>query len=335
MKATMKPKVVTSGVDSEYVLADLAEFLRSRGFEVIELDFGKVRGCVRALLSDLSACETVYLTSAHTTLTLRTAKMVAPVFAKLYPNYLAPVEILPLLKPRSSIFVPHDLLAPFGDSNLNELQFLDLYDHVLAPVATKDLILAAGVGTQVHQAGWIKYREQNRSKTPIAFAPSEIRTSLFLTIIQHMQLKYGVDGFVDYLRPILSPAINVKLPAWKGIETLENRIREVTGANIIPANISSIDLIEASDVVMCNSISSILAEAYLMGKPCICLLDQEGGEPGDKRRKMVDFPDLIWHPYEERHPMSNEFIQSAGATKLPRRIEPFDFRFVESLITDT
>ncbi|AMV31370.1 hypothetical protein VN12_04580 [Pirellula sp. SH-Sr6A] len=328
----MKPKVITSGVDSEYVLADLSEYLRSRGFEVIELDFGKVKGCVRSLLTDLSSCETVYLTSAHTILTLRTARMVAPVFAKLYPHYLAPIEIIPLLQPRASIFVPHDLLSPFGDSNLNELKFLDLYDHVLAPVVTDQLLRAAGTETQVHQAGWIKYRVQETMTPQIEFAPSAIRVSLFLTIIQHMQFKYGIEGFVDYLRPILTPEINVKLPAWKGIEALENRIREVTGANIIPASVSSIELMEQSDLVMCNSVSSILAEASLMGKPCICLLDREGGEPDDKRLKMADFPDLIWHPYEERKPISIDVIQTATTKPLQRRIEPFDFRFVESLI---
>lgn len=33
-------RVLTSGVDSEYVLADLAAHLRTKGWDVTELDFG-------------------------------------------------------------------------------------------------------------------------------------------------------------------------------------------------------------------------------------------------------------------------------------------------------
>lgn len=330
----MKPKVVMSGVDSEYVLNELANFLRSRLIEVIEIDFGKVRGCVRVLLSKLSNSKTIYITSAHTALSLRSARVIAPLFARLYPNYLAPVEIIPILKPKVSVFVPHDLLSPYGDTNLNELKYLDIYDHIMATELTEELLAMKGERTRVHPAGWIKYSVQRQTYPAIPLVNSEIRSTFFLTNIQHMQYKYGIEGFVNYLRPVLNHDINVKLPAWQGIEAIESKIYEITGANILPANIKSVDLIEASDVVLCNSVSSVVAEAYLIGKPCICLLDDEGTSAIDKKARMQKFTNIIWHPYQERAPIPPEVIDMACTMSVQRRVDPFDFRMVESLVEE-
>lgn len=328
----MDVRIVTSGVDSEYVLSDLTQYLRQRGYDVLELDFGSIKSCVRASLSEMAKVKTVYITSAHTALSARSARMAAPQFTKLYPNYLAPVEILPLLKPISSIFVPHDLLTPFGDTNLNELYYIDLYDHVLAPYLSDELLHAAGSSCQIHDSGWIKYRENPTELEAIPVVEPKPHVSFLPTSIQYMQLKYGTAGFVEYLRPILGPNINIKFPAWKGIEELEKRIHAETGANIIPANVSSIELIKVSDVIICNTVSSILAEAMLLGKPCICLLDDEGEEPAVKQKKMSNFPELNWHPYRERTPIAPELIASIAKKPSPSRIKPFDFKLVESLI---
>ncbi len=88
----MKKKIVTSGVDSEYVLGGLCAYLRRRGWEVIELDFGAFREPAGQLLDDLAADRAIYMTSAHTNLTLRVAGSLGLALASLYPNYLAPLE---------------------------------------------------------------------------------------------------------------------------------------------------------------------------------------------------------------------------------------------------
>ncbi|MEQ1825012.1 MAG: hypothetical protein ABL921_03675 [Pirellula sp.] len=325
----MKRTIVTSGVDSEYVLGGLCEHLRSRGHEVIEFDFGKTTSCIESMLKTLSRQQVAYITSAHVTLSLRVADRLVPDLRRLYPNYLAPVEIMPILKPAVSVFVPHDLLTPYGDSNLNEFLYLDLFDHVLATNNADQLQCRLGTHTKVHDAGWIKYYHEIPVDEPLPSAP---RVTLFLSMIGHMRARYGVAGFVDYLKPILTERVQVKLPGWKGIEEIEREILNQTAASIVPASTNSIDLIQESDVVICNTISSILAESILLGKPSVSLLDNEGYVADVKRTKMKEFPSLVWHPYFERQPFPEGFLEEIAKAQRPKAIAPFDYGLVETIV---
>lgn len=77
-----------------------------------------------------------------------------------------------------------------------------------------------------------------------------------------------------------------------------------------------------------------MAEAYLIGKPCICLLDDEGTSAIDKKARMQKFTNIIWLPYQERAPIPREVIDMACTMSVQRRVDPFDFRMVESLIEE-
>lgn len=329
----MKKRILTSGVDSEYVLGNLCEYLRRNSWDVTEIDFGTFKTNPRDVIKDFQGKDTVYITSAHTNLTLRLAESVVPMLPKLYPNYLAPIEFISAIKPSLSIYVPHDLLTPYGDSNLNEFRYLDLFDYILAPIDSPALQAALGATTKVISAGWIKHAALQMSE-PLKteqdnFAP---RVALFVSMIEHLRLKYGADGVVDYLMPLLKPNVRIKLPAWHGVDQIEAALKARGQAEVIPSGSNSIELILDSDVIICNGASSIHAEAALMGRPAICLLDNEGISVSVQKSKLKDFPNIHFHDYRSQQTISNSTLESISANNRRPPAPPFDFASIEQLI---
>ncbi|MEZ6138197.1 MAG: hypothetical protein R3C53_25210 [Pirellulaceae bacterium] len=346
-----KPTIVTSGVDSEYVLQGLCSHLRNRGYPVIELDFGKFEGSAEEKLRRLRKQPTVYITSAHTNLSIRVAEHLSPRFAANYPNYLSPVEIIPLLEPKLSMYVPHDLLTPYGDENLGEIRMLGLFDHVLAPYQAPALQATLGTHTKVHDAGWVKYAAATLelpSVNPwleklgkslgfprgpkVDKSQTRPRIALFVSMIEHLRTKYGVAGVVDYLRPLLNAHVYVKFPVWSGIAEIEQLVSRDTDAIVVPSTTTSIDLIRRSDIVICNSASSIHAESCLLGVPVVCLLDDEGISCQQQIEKLSSFQGLVFHDYRQRAALSPPFLEVAAAMNRPPQLKPFDLSLVESLI---
>lgn len=329
----MKPKVVTSGVDAEYVLAEVSNRLRAAGADVLEFDFGKCKRCVQAELEALADEEVVYITSAHTNLTRRVAEVRYPPLIQRYPHFLSPLEILPILKPGLTIYVPHDLLTPFGDANLDEYRFLDLFDHVLAPYDAEKLQAKLGDATQVHDAGWVKYRHnEDGVRDTIDAQGGDLKVTMFVSFVDHLRDTYGVRGFVEYLRPLLSKSVRVKLPVWDGIEAMEDALSQHSDAMVVPATVNSIDLIASSDVVICNGASSIQAESTLMGVPTICVLDNEVEPAESKQRKLSAFPHIHYHDYSQRAPFPTGYVEQVRQLRTQRQLKPFDFSLVQSLV---
>jgi len=326
------PPIVTSGVDSEYVLSGLSHYLRSAGYEVYELDFATFHDDPVPLLKSLRK-NAIYITSAHTNLTCTTANYLVPEFPKIYPNYLAPIEIIPILNPKLSIYIPHDLLTPYGDTNLAELRFLDLFDHILVPTSHDKRILETVLppSTQIHCAGWIKYVKKDQIL-------SEQRTFpilLFISMIGHLRARYGADGIVDYLRPLLTPETYIKLPAWKNVDLIEEALRKQTQAQVIPSDENSITLIQQAELVVCNGASSIHAEATLMRKPTVCLLDVEGVTPAFQRKKLQHLDNIYFHDYSQKAPIPRSLVTQLKqqCKKAPLEVlQPFSYQAVLSFL---
>ncbi len=330
----MQPIIVTSGVDSEYVLGGLAEYLRANNCQVHELDFGVTKHDVRPLLERLSSVAVTYITSAHTNLTSRMARTIAPLLVDNYPNYLAPLEIMSILKPHVSLYVPHDLLSPFGDANLDEFRFLDLFDHIIAPYDCPELQDQVGPHTRVHDAGWIKY-QQGMADVQADIVPqtrTSPRITFFISFIQHLKAKYGPIGIAEYFRPILKKGMRVKLPAWNGVEEIEDALRKHTAAEVVDSRCLSASLIAQSDLVLCNGASSILAEAILSGVPGICILDEEA-EPGElKVEKLRGFPQVVFHDYRSGEEIPQVVLAQAHSQQLSKRLKAIDFAWIGSLV---
>lgn len=327
-------KILTSGVDSEYVLTDLAAHLRTKGWDVTELDFGLFKGDARPILDQLKHGEVAYITSAHTNLTRQVASILAPKFVELYPNYLSPLEILRYVQPALSFYVPHDLLTPFGDTNLNEYRFLDLFDYILSPFANDALQATLGPTVEVIQAGWIKHANNSLERVQsIQGASTTPRITLFISMLEHLRCHYGNEGVFDYFAPLLNENVTVKLPAWRDVEEIEAIFKARSNARVYPANKNSISLIMESDLVVCNGASSIHAEANLMGCPTICLLDNEALPIEEQRNKLEHLPNVIFHDYRKRDQLPLRLIAEIGKEGRKAPAKPFDYSLIEKILS--
>jgi len=330
----MKKRILTSGVESEYVLSGLCQYLRDKSWDVTELDFGVFKKNPHDILQSFVGQDTIYITSAHSNLTLRIAEVLVATFKDLYPNYMSPLDIIRAIKPSVSIYIPHDLLAPYGETNLNEFRCLDLFDYILAPTASPELQATLGKSTKVIDAGWIKYAGLNTysNKSLQEENNTAPKVTLFISMIEHLRWRYGVDGFVKYFLPLLKSNVRVKLPAWEGVEEIESAFKAQGLAEVVPAMNNSIDLIINSDVVICNGASSIHAEAALVGCPTICLLDNEAGTVSEQKNKLKNFPDIYFHDYRTREPISDSIIESLKVKNKKLPVKIFDYAVVERII---
>ena len=335
-------EVVLSGVASEYVLGDLADYLRERGHRVHEFDFANFKGDAVAALKSLDGRQCTYITSAHTNLTKSVAEVLVPLFVKHYPNYLGPLDFMGILRPRRSIYVPHDLLTPFGDENLNEIRYFDLYDHIISPFPAPALQAVVGSRTQVLTAGWIKHAkvnptaaQQNATTSITGVTQSRAPTvALFISMIEHLRWRHGDQGVYDYFKPLLNHNVYVKLPAWQGVEAIEDLFNQNTHCHVFPSIGNSIDLIHSVDIVICNGASSIHAEANLLGRPAICLLDDEGVTVSEQQRKLAHLPNVYFHDYRKRSPVPTDLLSQLVKMNPPQTTPTFDFGLVEALIVN-
>lgn len=323
-----KCKIVTSGVSSEYVLSELSSYLRNSGYEVIEIDFANVTENSVPLLQQLSSEDVVYITSAHMNLSLSGLAFLGSKLPEYYPYCLAPIEIIPILKPRTTIYIPHDLLTPYGDANLKEVRFLDLMDHILAPTMQDTFALSATLPstTQVHFAGWIKYTDRE------IFHTDKIKTLLFISNIEYLKDKYGVEGTVEYFKPFLAKDVYVKLPAWNNVEKFEQAVRDNSDATVISSSVSSIELIKQAEVVVCNGASSIHAESVLMGKPTVCLVDDELMPAEEQIPKLRHLSNIYFHDYTSKLPLPVDFLNELKEYRVMRTLQPFNFKMVCEII---
>lgn len=332
----MDIKIITSGVDSEYVLSKLSAYLRRKGYEVIELDFGKFAGDTYKLLGKYLSDKMIYITSAHTNLSLRVASLLAPNFIKLYPNYLSPLEIIAYLKPIISIYIPHDLLTPYGDTNLDEYRFLDVYDYILAPYNASELKkVISSKKTFIYEAGWVKLGKDTFFDSLVSKVKKPIEIMLFISMVEHLRTKFGADGFIDYLKPLLQPSIHIKLPVWSGMDIIEDKLRAIKGINVVSAHENTMNLIKKSKVVVCNGASSIHAEAALLGKPTICLLDNEGISPEEQEKKLGQLPNIYFFDYRVKQSIPNDLLSSISANSCEPLLKSFDYTIVDNIIQKT
>lgn len=118
----MKRNIVLAGYGSENVLEGLALNLGQEDFSVIYIDFISV--CDEEI-KKLCAKEvdTIFITSQHISVDSISYKT-------LYPHaqhYVAPISIIALLNPIYAIYINHDSLDPFEDSDLAYSNYFDLF----------------------------------------------------------------------------------------------------------------------------------------------------------------------------------------------------------------
>ena len=153
--------ILTSGVGSEYVLSHLSKFLRTKGHNVIEFDLYKFKDNPYNFIKNLKNQSYSYITSAHTNLNYRLATHISPMYAEEYPRLISPMEIIAAINPNISIYIPHDLQSPYGETNTSEIDYLDIYDYIISPFED-DIVEKKIKRTNILYGGWIKsYKDIN------------------------------------------------------------------------------------------------------------------------------------------------------------------------------
>jgi hypothetical protein len=324
----MKYHVITSGVASEYVLKDLCRFLSNEGWGILEFDFATFTGDPYRELNNYQGNNIVYITSAHINITRRSSYVSAPFLLKSYPNYLSPLEIMSILKPSVSIYIPHDLLSPFGETSINDFNYLSLFDFVLSPYPALPLQLTVGEKTKVIESGWIKFA----SPASTFFKKNKINIAILPSFIESLISKFGAHGTAEYFLPLLNEGVRIKFPHWKDVHLVEDVLGKFFPACLIKSTTNSTELIQWADIVIANGASSIHAEANYLGKPSICLLDSIGSSMEEQQHRLRKLPMVYFHDYRFRDKITIELFEELKETVRQPSKQPFRYEVVSQIL---
>lgn len=263
------------GMGSEYVLSPLATLMEQEGHHVVEVDVSRELDPWSKILR--TAESVIFVTSAH--LTMNESSYLAQYHAE--RSIPSPLTILDRIKPRRSIYVPHDLAEPILDG---ELPWLRYFDAFLAPRPGLDYLRAY---CPVVECGWVR---KNSSIAPIPQAKAgELKVAWAFSEFGYHQ-RLGVAETVRRWQEVLNRRPTTKFPQWPGTEELERAFQHC-GAKMLPSQGSVDNLIRDHHVVITNGLSSVTLEAHLAGRMVINVID--GSHPAaDHQRLFGALPGL-------------------------------------------
>ncbi len=312
---------VMAGSESRYVLTSLAEYMRGRGENVLEVDTESRESISRMMEISKNAERIIYITSDHVGLdceNLRTA-------VSSYQYSLSNLEIIEYLKPIKTVLYTHDLGQVIG---VGEDRYLDLFDLVLFPYINNEYYFAKRRNNQVEEIGWIK-KERGFSccqgytgHDRVVYFPSNMAMSIE---------RFGIGGFAKWIEGMIDKSVLIKPSSFEKMRPVLNVLEE-KGYTILDPQISVYDIMENASLVVTNGSSSIVYEAALSGFPVISVLD--GFKPDHYYRK--EKPHMKWaysmHP-EEVMPFiarvrAGEMILGRGEDIL----KPFDYERAYQLL---
>lgn len=171
------------------------------------------------------------------------------------------MEIISTINPAKSIYIPHDLQSPYGESNTNENKYLDIYDYIISPFK-EDEIKKTLKNAKVIYGGWVKYFKSNKFK----IKDKNIRNVYFISNFHYIKEKYSPIELVDFFTDIKNHTY-IKFPYWNEVEKYEEELISA-GFKIIPSYLLSTDIINSFDNIVCDNVGSIFAESNYLGKKC-------------------------------------------------------------------
>ncbi len=298
------------GCGSEYVLHSLYEEFSKRKYDCMEIDV-MAHEDSRSLVDFLSDRKVVFITSAH----LLMDKKNFSVFYKTENEFYGPLEVIDILKPLKSFFIPHDLTQPLIHF---EEMFINQFDYFLSPCEPYTSLYSQYVKTE--EVGWIKYTGEKAS-----LKKQKNKAIWFLSdFVVHLTMG-AADSFAK-ISPILKQGISIKFPLWEGSDEFEEFFSK-KGIHVYPSQENSIDLISQHDIILTNGLSSVVAESYLLGKTTINIM--EGSHYGDEReRAFAFFPDIQFFEHISDFKLSKIHIQKRKAL-----LQPLDMKKAIQLIT--
>lgn len=305
------------GFGAEYTLHPLYTELEKGGKECIEVDALNVSDSRKAI-NKLKGTDIVFVTSAHFLMDQKN-------FTDFYPTknkFHGVLEIIALLKPIKTVYVPHDLTQPLIDY---ETEYLNQIDLFLTPCEPYTSIYSQYC--PVDEVGWIKYRKPSDQITRKLETQKTNKAIWFLSdFVLHE--KMGPEKSYEMLSPVLKQKVSIKFPVWFKTREFEKYFSQ-QGIMVYPAETNTIELIETYNTIITNGLSSIIAESYFMGKTTVNIA--QGSHYGDMLPVITDsFPDVI-------------FIDTIGEFRLAdipkkerkRTLKSFDMEKAIALITSS
>jgi hypothetical protein len=300
------------GFGSEYVLNLLYSEIKKRGYNCYEVDALNTRNS-KTIIKSLIKRSVVFITSSHFLLDDVNFKDFYPSENKFY-NVL---QILALIKPKKSVYIPHDLTQPLINM---ENYFLNQFDLFLSPCEPFTSIYSQYCNTE--ELGWIKYTKKSFEKNKIKKRGKAI---WFVSdFILHM--KMGKKKSFKLLSSVLKQGVAIKFPNWDQCKEFEQYYGKM-GAKVFSSTENSIDLINNHNIIITNGLSSIIAESYWLGKTTINIT--EGSYYGEERTYLKElFPNLIFIEKTRDFKLSNIVIKKSDV-----KLAPFNTNRAIELIT--
>jgi hypothetical protein len=257
------PIIVFHGHGSEYPFGPLADEMRRRGHQVIELDMA--RSGWRREMETLKDEPRILVTSHHPLATSQT-------YLEYYgidDDILSLPELLPLLLPTRSYFVPHDLVRPF---HAFEMPVLRHITSALMPDSSHWFLRRF---CEVETIGWIgalKGPEMTQSGEDTADQSRDLEV-LFLPSDIANHIRCGIEGFIADYAAVFALNPQAKMPRGRGFEAIEGVLIE-QGCHLLPSNTPLSSLMGPQKLVICSGASSVVMEAASLGAHVISVQDQ-------------------------------------------------------------
>lgn len=299
------------GFGSEYVLSSLYCDFTEKGYACIEIDALKIKNS-KTLINELIGKKIVFITSAHILMDKYS-------FTDLYPNnnqFYGVLEIIQLLKPIKSIYIPHDLTQPLIR---HEAAYLNQFDLFLSPCEPFTSIYSQYCKTE--EVGWIKYKKNKR-----VIKKSHCHKTIWLLSDYVLHLQMGKEESYKRLKVVLDQGVCIKFPQWMGSREFEKYFSQ-QGVTVYPTSATTIDLIRNHTVIITNGLSSINAESYFLGKATVNIM--EGSHYGEEKKYLEElFPELI---FVEKY--LDFDLSKTPSKEHPSQLIPFNQKKTLQLIT--
>lgn len=245
------------GFGSEYRLHNIFKKMTKFNYNCLEIDALKENNS-KKIINSLVGQSIVFITSAHLLLDKKN-------FGDFYPNdnnFYGVLEIINLLKPIKSIYIPHDLTQPLIDY---EELYINKFDLFLSPCQPFTSIYSQYVKTV--EVGWVNYLNNEQQKKMIFTEKAIWFLSDFI-----LHFKIGVEKSFNMLYPVLKQGVAIKFPNWIGCSQFEKYFLK-KGINVYKSSENVINLIKNYKIIITNGLSSINAESYLLGKTTINIME--------------------------------------------------------------
>lgn len=309
----MKTLYLFYGFGCEYVLHDLFQAMEN-DYECLEIDVLTIPNS-KKIINQLIGKSVVFVTSAHFLLDQSN-------FFNYYPNYYpnkntfyGPLEIIALLKPIKSVYIPHDLTQPFIQY---EDKFLNQFDLFLSPC--EPYTSAYSLICPTAEVGWVKYHQLATTIKP------RNKVIWFLSDFT-LHVKMGKEKSYEINAPLLTQGVSLKFPVWNSADEFTQYYR-MQGVDVYDPRVISYNLIKAHDIIITNGLSSIVAESYLIGKTTVNIMENSHYGADGLQILQTNYPELQIYTT-----IQDVKINNILPTNQPCVLHPFDLPLTIKLIT--